>query len=629
MIPQSNDDKKGIIVVMNYFSKKTEYTLLGLSFVGLLISAFFIFYSGSLLYVVENLLETKVFHREFDLARWSDTINALLAFPVFIVIVIDALLFLKFSNRTKVILLLLYGVVVIFFILTCCYNRSLEFMDSDMASEILLAKECFLEKSFWPKSWNYSTEIRLLNTQLITAPIFAFTSNLVIIKTISVILLSLLLPLSLWFLLTQLEIKVLWQKLLWCLLILCPWSGEMWRIVQFGSYYIPHIVIAFLVIGLFFGLTYRNLSKKKKEIFFILYIFLSFTSGLAGIRYILYFQFPLALTLISLEVNNLFKEQRVFCIKQFFIENKAVFYSCLALVLGGLGYIFNTLVLSSLFSFADFNTTAFTTIGDVSFPEVQNAIMGILGYKNEVSVFTPSGIINILLYVGLSFFILTLIAKLKFSVQGSTNVFLLFCIIMFIFNAFVFINTEFIGRYFILLLVFLIPCIAVLCQSGEIGCIRRYIASISFVIVLLSSSFITYEYILCSDNNTSKYPVRDFLLSQEYEFGYGTFWNANVFNYLTNGKIDMGNLDKENNEEGIAVITQKYEYDNWLTPKRYYSNDYGNKPIFLILSQAEYEIAKDNATLSVGKEVYSDQYYKVFEYPSHQAFKESFTGNEF
>ena len=44
---------------------------------------------------------------------------------------------------------------------------------------------------------------------------------------------------------------------------------------------------------------------------------------------------------------------------------------------------------------------------------------------------------------------------------------------------------------------------------------------------------------------------------------------------------------------------------------------------------AEYEAARGNATLMVGKEVYSDQYYKVFEYQSHQAFKESFAGNEF
>ena len=610
---------------MKEFNKRTEIVLLGISVIGLIVGALLIFFSNSLLYLMETFLETKVFHREFDLSKWGDTINALLSFPLFMVIAIDTLLFLKFSDKTKIVLLSLYIITSLFFIAYCSFTRSFQFIDSDMASEILLAEECFLEKSFWPRSWNYSTEIRLLNTQLIAAPLFAFTSSWITVKAISATILSLLLPLSLWFLLHQLGIKKLWVKLLWCLVMLCPWSSEMWRIVQFGNYYIPHISIAFIVLGLYIALSYKDLSQKKYKLFLICYVFLTFVSGLAGIRYILYFLFPLSVTVVGMAVNNWSKSGQQFSFKTFFLDDSSVFLSCLALVLGCVGYIGNTLVLSRLFSFSDFNTTAFTSIGDVTVADVLNGILGILGYKNLVSVFTPSGIINVLLYIGIAFFFLGLLANLKVLFDNSKSFFLLFSVVMFVFNSFIFINTEYIARYFILPLAFIIPCIAVLVQNEKISVIKRYILGSAFVIILLSGSFVTYGTVLCSDNNSSMYPVRDFLISQKYEFGYGTFWNANVFTFLTDGDLRIGNLNKKNNEEGVAIITKKYEWDNWLTPNRYYSHDYGEQPIFLILTQDEYELAKDDTVVLNGMEVYSDDFYKVFEYKNHQAFKDSFT----
>lgn len=609
---------------MNVLSKKADVVLLLVSLVGIVASTTLVFFSGGLLHVMESFLETKVFHREFELSKWRDTINALLAFPLFIVIFVDAVLFLKLSDRTKVILLLVYAVVVLFFIAICSYTRSMEFIDSDMASEILLAEECFREKSFWPRTWNYSTEIRLLNTQLVAAPIFAFTSSWIVVKAVSATLLSLLLPLSLWFLLGQLRIRKLWSKLLWCLLMLCPWSDEMWRIVQFGNYYIPHIAIAFVVVGLFLSLTYRELSAGRLRVFFGIYVFLSFISGLSGIRYILYFLFPLTTTMLGLAVNNLFKNRNHFCFKTFFIEDRGVFYSCLALLLGGVGYIVNNLVLSSLFTFVQFNTTAFTSIGDVTLYDVQNAILGILGYKNNVSVFTPSGIINILVYVGLVFFLLCLVPRLKDRYDRPESVFLLFCVVMFIFNAFIFIKTEYIARYFILPLAFIIPCLAVLAQDERIGLVKRYIAVISFVIIFLAGAFVTYGTVLSLDKNTAKYPVRDFLISRGYDFGYGTFWNANVFTFLTNGKVRLGNIEEYHNDDAL-VITQEYKWDAFLTPDWYYTEDH-NGPVFLLLTQAEYEFAKEHNVVERGIEVYSDDFYRVFEYPSHQAFKESFAG---
>ncbi|MCI5522953.1 MAG: hypothetical protein MR449_02330 [Spirochaetia bacterium] len=243
---------------MNHFSKKTETVLTCVFLAVLIASGLLILYSNSLLYLIQHFLEEKVYHRTFEISKWADTIVALIAFPVTAVILCYALLFLKFSDRTKIIFISAFAVFAVFFIGLCSFTKGKEFMNSDIASEILLAKECYLKKSFWPLSWHYSTEFRLLNTQLVAAPLFFFTSNWYVVKTVSAVILSLILPVSMYFLLSKLNVRPLWLKLLCCLLSLCPTSLLSWDVIYFGNFYIPHIAMEFVYLGLFFDLAYNE-----------------------------------------------------------------------------------------------------------------------------------------------------------------------------------------------------------------------------------------------------------------------------------------------------------------------------------------------------------------------------------
>ena len=169
----------------------------------------------------------EIFHRSFSLIKWADTIKALIAFPIFAVIVIDILLFPKYSDFFKLLHVLSFLVTSIILIVIASTLNSEAFMDSDMASELLLAKECYLQKTFFPRTWFYSTEIRILNTQIISAPLFIFTKNLKIIKIITVFFCSILLPLSLFYLLSSLNITKKWLLWLGCLLTSVPFSLTM------------------------------------------------------------------------------------------------------------------------------------------------------------------------------------------------------------------------------------------------------------------------------------------------------------------------------------------------------------------------------------------------------------------
>ena len=184
---------------MKPFTKKQNVIFLFLSALFLIMTMIPVLFSNTAMYILQDFLETKVFHRSFDINEWGNTVNALIAFPIFFVIFVDSVIFLKFSDKSKIILLCFYA--VLFLVCTGIVTSLTSYKDanSDLISELLLGIECYLSKSFWPTSWNYSTEIRTINTQLITAPLFLFTSDLHLIKTISVVLLIPLLPLCLYY----------------------------------------------------------------------------------------------------------------------------------------------------------------------------------------------------------------------------------------------------------------------------------------------------------------------------------------------------------------------------------------------------------------------------------------------
>lgn len=605
---------------MNSFSKKTDKILLILSIIGLTIGTTLVLFSGNLLYGIQEILENYVFHREFKIEKWADTILSLIAFPIFFVVLFDSIFFVKFSNKTKIILCsVLFGLAILS-VSYCAFVRVNCYTDSDMASDILLAKECWLKKSFWPTSWIYSTEIRMLSTQLIAAPIFAFTSSLNFVKALSAILISLLSPVSLLFLLNQLKIKQNWLKFVCCIVVFSPFSELLWKYFQFGSYYIPHVCWSFIYAGLFIALAFNENSKRKELIFKILFFILSFIFGLTSIRYIIQFIFPITLTVTSFKVAKIYKNNIKFNFRNFFIEDKVIFFSWTGLILAGFGYIGNNIVLQKIYSFSQYNTIAFNAFGDVPFSKWFGDILASFGYMNNVSAFTPAGINNILLYIGLAFFILCVISFIKISSKRefltSGYFFVVFAVVSEIFNCFIFTNSDYWPRYLAITMPLFIPCLAIFVEENEIFPVKKYLAAVILFSVTLSNSFITYEKVLITDQNTDKNSVVKFLEDKNYTLGFGSFWNANVITQMTDGKIEMCDV--------------RYKYTPWLTSKRYYEDNYKNdQKTFLLISKKEIDSDKNLSSFEKGYLIYSDQFYTVYEYENKKNLQEELSSEKY
>lgn len=608
---------------MTHFSKKQSIIFMGISFSILILGTFLVCFSSSFIPSAYDFFSQKVFHRSFDLEKWLPTIESFFIIPVFMAIVFQSVFFLKFRDKDKIVILSVYFCAVLFATLYSIAVATNQHVDADLASEILLAKECVRERTFWPRGWNYSTEIRLFNTNLITAPAFLFTSDWNVAKLITSFGSMAVLFFAVYYVVCQLRIKEFWIKYLVCILSVLPFSSIAWNVGAWGTYYIPHAVFNLVYIGTFIKLmTNRDLRHPKAWLIF--FYAWAFVSGLSSIRYIMIFVFPLAFAMTAVEClkKNPDGMIRILDGHVKIFPPQSVRHSVLGLLFSGLGYVCNNAVLQPLFQFSQWNDTAFCTLGDITLTDILHALLSFFGYQDNIAVLTPGGIINILVYVFLLLFVLLVVFALKNKFSEEKKILLLYFAASYLFNTFVYLHTELIYRYYYPILVVAFPCVALLLSDEKISFLKRYALGCVLAVMALSSSFLTLQHNINTDTNKGLYKVAEFL-DKNYTFGYGSFGNANVITYLTNGDVEVGNLYKRKSN-GKEYFTDVYKYDKWLTPNRYYADERRGEHIFLLVSQEQLADNESHPVIKAGRKVYGDEYYVVFDYDSHEAFKDSF-----
>lgn len=110
-------------------------------------------------------------------------------------------------------------------------------INSDMPSELVLANQlAHGDGGILSDNWYYSTELRVVNTQLISAFIFRFTENWQLVRVLTAVILYLICGCAIAFLGKSLR----WKKktiILCGFLLLVPYSGTYLCIVQFGMFF--------------------------------------------------------------------------------------------------------------------------------------------------------------------------------------------------------------------------------------------------------------------------------------------------------------------------------------------------------------------------------------------------------
>lgn len=171
----------------------------------------------------------------------------------------------------KSIILFLLAVYLIMFgyLNLAKYNQH---VDSDIATEALLAREMWIEKSLTPDNWISSTERRILGMPFVAALIYGMTGNMTMSAGIACVLIgALLIAVIYWFLRkTGLSRTAVFTALL----ILCAVpinglrnSGQIVPFVSillflFADYYAFHSILMFLSITFYLHLKKGNAQKK-------------------------------------------------------------------------------------------------------------------------------------------------------------------------------------------------------------------------------------------------------------------------------------------------------------------------------------------------------------------------------
>lgn len=449
------------------------------------------------------------------------------------------------------------------------YKYGANNVDADNSSELVLSNLLASEGTFLSRNWFYSTELRVINTQIVLSLLFRFFDSWQLVRTIGSGLLMALMACS--YLYMVYETGLGRKGKASAALLLMPFCHCFQQFVLFGLYYIPHISISFLAVGLYAG------SLKKNKLCHVkaaLNLLLALAAGLGGIRMLVVLYCPLLLG------------SAAYCLLKYIKEKKAVYGEVIMpaamTVAAGIGYVLNSSVLSDIFTFKSFNGTEFSNPDIFGRTDmILNGILSFCGYKEGRRVIGPGLVANglaLLLFIFVIFMVVKMIKEI-YDYNRNEQIITTFFAAAFSVNMFTFYFAdmwEANGNYLIPFMIWMIPMFAVYFNHTDI---KQRLAKCAMTLVVctfvINSSMVYAEW-KNTDINHGKEGIVKYLLNNGYERGYADFWDANVFTELSDGKLSMCNL---------RTIDESFSALEWLMDKRYTEWDENSK-VFIIVDNA-------------------------------------------
>lgn len=124
------------------------------------------------------------------------------------------------------------------------------------------------------------------------------------------------------------------------------------------------------------------------------------------------------------------------------------------------------------------------------------------------------------------------------------------------------------------------------------------------MISLVVDSFVNTLQIQATDLNVGRRGAITYLKNNDLNFGYATFWNANVTTELTDGEINLAPIYS-------AKSMKSFEY---LMKKEYLNIDYIDSTCFILLTREEYNDEKECSVIEGGRKEYEDDFFVVLTY---------------
>lgn len=490
-------------------------------------------------------------------------------------------------------------------------------LDADEASEMILAQHLNEEGGILSKTWYYSTELRVINTQLVyKIGIRIFPTDWHAARTFSIAILMLILLVSYLYFVRQLGLGKygLWTAIA----LMVPFSTEYSYTVLYGGFYVPHISIIFVGLGLFLQVLQMQ-HRIGRIMLFVLSVLLAFGSGLGGVRQFLVLYAPLFMTVFLLMVKDTIHSSHLGEIigrrtGKTFLFVASILISCLA------GVAVNSKFLSKIYTFEDYSDVSLNSIDLSRFWGYLDSWFQLMGYEGcaELRDITGMAAICGLILCFLAAICAVIIVKVRARLTEGERIVALFSIVSLLLNTFFYLlaNNP-MPRYLMPAVVMTFPVIGMGLkylpeQNGvwsKIG-----IAVLIFCVLGQSTNYMYYH--AFKDHGTlltAEEKVAYWLADHGYRNGYATFWNANNMVELTDGKLEMWGIETEQGE----ILWYELENSHWLQVKAHDTRMPDGK-VFLLLNQEEKNEGNDAKTSLVDQRrlVYQEDGYYVYTFDS-------------
>lgn len=448
-------------------------------------------------------------------------------------------------------------------------------LDSDMSSEMILAKQLNEEHAVFAKGWYYATELRLLYMPQVFRILFCFTDYWHFVRVYSTIIIYGILLVSACFLAKKLKLGQTWTVL--GIAVLTPLSMVYGEYVLICPYYVPCIAISFAALAMV--LKYEDSKADMRIRVAIPSACLAFASSLIGPRQIVMFYFPAMISAALILLSDIISKRKN--IKES-IFSPLFTISSINILSAGIAYLINLFILPEMYYYVHW--TQIKLVG-FSLRRSLNALGGlvnILGFRREFSAVGVVTDICVIAVVAayLFFMAFALINRSKISHGYYLISLYSVCAIMVFVLLYGLTDMVYYDLYGVPIAIFAFPVILTgiheLVDSPICASILPLILS---GLMILTGSF-NYSEMSAIDKTSEQREVAAFLTENGYYNGYATFWNANVLTELSNGQIDVYSWD---NSMMMPYVENVNDIHKWLQ-KTSHSTEIPRGKIFNIYS---------------------------------------------
>lgn len=483
-------------------------------------------------------------------------------------------------------------------------------LNSDISAELVLAKELSDSNKLFTTQWFYSTEIRVFYTQIVSLFLFKIIHSWNLVRTLTNFIFFVALLGSYLFAVKPLHLKKR-SVYLSSLFLFIPYSIQYLYIVHIGNSYIPHFIIVFVCVGLFVRLTEQR--KKTTLLFFIAW---SFYAGLCGIRFAVVYAIPVVLAAVmEAVVENGCGTGTLFC--KGLWKRPRIYLSLVGFLTFAAGLFVNMFVFTRFIVVGETNDLLMNILNDsgviARLDFIITGLLSLFGYYDFENLMSRGGIASlaaIVIFAALAVICITLVKHYtKLTALCKFYVLLFFTALFTNTFLFVFVAGTYVPRYFIPMLILIVPCIAVYLDTAQfIKFDFHKLVAVFLAAAMNISGIAACLWCAQTDLNAPFKEVVNFLEEEHLNFGLSTFWNTGVPNELSDGYVELVTVREDD-------ITKMY---GWLTAKRYLQpqtwKNINNERIFFLIDDDIYEMNQNLPMVLDGECIYEENGYKILVY---------------